>query len=132
MRKTSLLVPIHVLGLMALSLFFRQMPAFEAARVGSKAVKAEEALSAREAALQVAEAVLQTHFEVISVVEVVPGEQALQEEDVRGTFGDVELRVDVKRQRALARVAGEDGEHEFLMLLKRLPQKKPKQKTLIA
>ena len=128
MRKTSLLIPVHVLGLAALSVFFHPPSAFEAAQ--AEPTGAEAALDAREAAVHVAEVVLQAHFEVTSVVEVVAGERVLQEEDVRGTFGDVELRVDVRRQRALARVTGGGSEHAFLMLLKRVPKRK--QRTLIA
>ena len=130
MRKTSLLIPVHVLGLAALSVFFHPPSAFEAAQAEPTGVKAEAALDARETAVHVAEVVLQAHFEVTSVVEVVAGERVLQEEDVRGTFGDVELRVDVRRQRALARVTGGGSEHAFLMLLKRVPKRK--QRTLIA
>ena len=126
MRKIRPFFPVHAFGLVALSLFFHQTPTFEAGAA------AEEAPDARRAAVEVAEVVLQAHFEVTSVVEVVAGEGALEAEDVRGTFGGVELKVDVKRQRALARVTGKEGEREFLILLKRLPKKAQDKKPMIA
>lgn len=131
MPKTSLLIPIHVLGLAALSLFFRPAAVFELEETAPRATAAEAA-DARETVVRVAEMVLQAHFKVTSVVEVVPGEQALRNEDVSGTFGEVRLKVDVKQQRALARITLEGGDRAFLMLLKRQAKKAPKPKTYAA
>ena len=125
MRKAILIVFVCALSVGSFGFFFHQGPRITAEYVTQAA--AEEP-SPRQMAVRVAEIVLHTHFEITSVIEVVEGEQTLHHEDVSGVFGDVELRVDVERQRALAQVTSAEGEHEFLLLLKRQPKKEKKRK----
>ena len=128
MRKLILILSVLALSLGSFGLFFHQGPRIAAEYAVSKPVKVEEP-NPREMATRVAEVVLHTHFEITSVIEVVEGEQTLHHEDVSGVFGDVELRVDVERERALAYVTNEEGEYEFLLLLKRQPKKEKKRKS---
>ena len=128
MRKAILIFSVLALSVSSFGLFFYQGPRLVAEYAAPAAAKVEEP-NPRQMATRVAEVVLHTHFEITSVIKVAEGEQTLHHEDVSGVFGDVELKVDVEQQRALAYVTNAEGEHEFLLLLKRQPKKAKKRKS---